>query len=194
MFRVWAFTGMLVQVPVACISERYIKGPAGNFLVWFSLILGQPLIALFYVHDYCITRVWNLTPTTTPIVSWTQRTTVKAQCVTLIVSDWISFSSVFTYSERRCFFEHKFNAEVFLVDCVIWWKILNGCNVSNRWRFTFCFKFCCEWNRLLHFDLSAIHLALVCVVRAIRMCTVKSVEYAVIKSSISPNESFGKRL
>jgi diacylglycerol O-acyltransferase 1 len=63
MFRLWAFTAMLVQVPLACFSAKYVTGPLGNFIVWFSLILGQPLIVLMYVHDYCVTQVWNTNQT-----------------------------------------------------------------------------------------------------------------------------------
>lgn len=57
MFRVWAFFGMLAQVPFAfvidkCFRNRYNN--LGNMAVWISLIIGQPLAILMYYHDYYI--------------------------------------------------------------------------------------------------------------------------------------------
>lgn len=57
MFRVWAFFGMLAQVPFAffidnCLRNRY--GNLGNMAVWMSLMIGQPLAILMYYHDYYI--------------------------------------------------------------------------------------------------------------------------------------------
>uniref|UniRef100_A0A0K8RFT3 diacylglycerol O-acyltransferase n=1 Tax=Ixodes ricinus TaxID=34613 RepID=A0A0K8RFT3_IXORI len=51
MFRVWAFFGMLAQVPFAsfidnCLRNRYRN--LGNMAVWMSLMIGQPLAILMY--------------------------------------------------------------------------------------------------------------------------------------------------
>ncbi|KAJ8290769.1 hypothetical protein GJAV_G00017270 [Gymnothorax javanicus] len=54
MFRLWAFTGMMAQVPLAWFVGRFLRGNYGNAAVWISLILGQPIAVLMYVHDYYI--------------------------------------------------------------------------------------------------------------------------------------------
>ncbi|XP_052233917.1 diacylglycerol O-acyltransferase 1-like isoform X2 [Dreissena polymorpha] len=54
MFKLWAFMGMLGQVPLALIQSRYIHWKLGNMVVWLSLILGQPIAILAYYHDYYI--------------------------------------------------------------------------------------------------------------------------------------------
>lgn len=59
MFRVWAFTAMLGQVPLAMLTAKFCKGrhQVGNMIVWLSLILGQPIAILAYVHDYYVGNV-----------------------------------------------------------------------------------------------------------------------------------------
>ena len=71
MLRPWAFTAMLAQVgiinysylciirvvssqvPLAIITEmELLKGQISNVIVWISLLLGQPLAILMYMHDY----------------------------------------------------------------------------------------------------------------------------------------------
>ena len=53
MFRVWAFAGMMIQVPFAYIVAQFPEHPQfANTLVWLSLIIGQPLAILMYYHDY----------------------------------------------------------------------------------------------------------------------------------------------
>uniref|UniRef100_A0A0N4ZTJ7 Diacylglycerol O-acyltransferase 1 n=1 Tax=Parastrongyloides trichosuri TaxID=131310 RepID=A0A0N4ZTJ7_PARTI len=53
MFRLWAFNGMLFQIPLNMFCDRYVKkGKLGNIIVWLSLILGQPMAILMYVHDW----------------------------------------------------------------------------------------------------------------------------------------------
>jgi diacylglycerol O-acyltransferase-1 len=53
MFRLWACTAMLLQLPLGIVTDRYIRGGrAGNIIVWLSLILGQPMAILMYVHDW----------------------------------------------------------------------------------------------------------------------------------------------
>ncbi|KAK9709761.1 MBOAT, membrane-bound O-acyltransferase family [Popillia japonica] len=56
-FKVWAFMGMMGQIPLSFIS-RFMEvkvGPRwGNVVVWASLIIGQPLCIMIYYHDYVI--------------------------------------------------------------------------------------------------------------------------------------------
>ncbi|KAJ8415753.1 hypothetical protein AAFF_G00403100 [Aldrovandia affinis] len=54
MFRPWAFMGMMAQVPLAWIVGRFLRGNYGNAAVWMSLIIGQPIAVLMYVHDYYV--------------------------------------------------------------------------------------------------------------------------------------------
>jgi len=52
MFRLWAFTGMIMQIPLAMLTAKYVKGVWGNVIVWGSLIIGQPIAILMYYVDY----------------------------------------------------------------------------------------------------------------------------------------------
>ncbi|XP_039110120.1 diacylglycerol O-acyltransferase 1 isoform X4 [Hyaena hyaena] len=54
MFRLWAFTGMMAQLPLAWIVSRFFQGNYGNAAVWLTLIIGQPVAVLMYVHDYYV--------------------------------------------------------------------------------------------------------------------------------------------
>lgn len=54
MFRLWAFTAMMAQVPLAWIVGRFFQGNYGNAAVWVTLIIGQPVAVLMYVHDYYV--------------------------------------------------------------------------------------------------------------------------------------------
>ncbi|XP_069812970.1 diacylglycerol O-acyltransferase 1 [Dendropsophus ebraccatus] len=54
MFRLWAFMGMMSQIPLAWFVGRFLRGNYGNAAVWISLIIGQPVAVLMYVHDYYI--------------------------------------------------------------------------------------------------------------------------------------------
>ncbi|GFX06452.1 diacylglycerol O-acyltransferase 1 [Trichonephila clavipes] len=54
MFRVWAFLGMLGQLPFSRFVEIYMHKQYGNMAVWISLIIGQPLCILMYYHDYYV--------------------------------------------------------------------------------------------------------------------------------------------
>uniref|UniRef100_A0A3P8WCC5 O-acyltransferase n=1 Tax=Cynoglossus semilaevis TaxID=244447 RepID=A0A3P8WCC5_CYNSE len=56
MFRFWAFMGMLLQVPLAWVVSHYLSGNYGNAAVWISIIIGQPVAVLMYVHDYYVTH------------------------------------------------------------------------------------------------------------------------------------------
>uniref|UniRef100_A0A3Q4AJ00 O-acyltransferase n=1 Tax=Mola mola TaxID=94237 RepID=A0A3Q4AJ00_MOLML len=54
MFRLWAFMGMMAQLPLAWLVGRFLRGNYGNAAVWISLIIGQPFAVLMYVHDYYV--------------------------------------------------------------------------------------------------------------------------------------------
>ncbi|KAM3717198.1 Diacylglycerol O-acyltransferase [Dirofilaria immitis] len=52
MFRFWAYLCMMAQIPLSIFTEKVLKGGRfGNIVMWLSLILGQPLAILMYVHD-----------------------------------------------------------------------------------------------------------------------------------------------
>lgn len=47
------FIGMLVQPPLICLDHLWTTRPrAGNFVMWLSLFLGQPLMIILYVRGY----------------------------------------------------------------------------------------------------------------------------------------------
>jgi diacylglycerol O-acyltransferase-1 len=55
MFRIWAFSGMLIQVPFGYVVARFSAYPQfANVLVWLSIIIGQPLAILMYYHDFIV--------------------------------------------------------------------------------------------------------------------------------------------
>lgn len=55
MFRLWAFYGMLGQLPLCFLTDHFMRGGrAGNIIMWLSLILGQPIAILMYVHDWYV--------------------------------------------------------------------------------------------------------------------------------------------
>ncbi|CAJ1062162.1 diacylglycerol O-acyltransferase 1b [Xyrichtys novacula] len=54
MFRLWAFMGMMAQLPLAWFVGSFLRGTYGNAAVWISLIIGQPFAVLMYVHDYYV--------------------------------------------------------------------------------------------------------------------------------------------
>ncbi|XP_042525307.1 diacylglycerol O-acyltransferase 1 [Dipodomys spectabilis] len=54
MFRLWAFTAMMAQVPLAWLVGNFFQGNYGNAAVWLTLIIGQPVAVLMYVHDYYV--------------------------------------------------------------------------------------------------------------------------------------------
>uniref|UniRef100_A0A3Q3A8Y8 O-acyltransferase n=1 Tax=Kryptolebias marmoratus TaxID=37003 RepID=A0A3Q3A8Y8_KRYMA len=54
MFRLWAFTGMMAQLPLAWLVGSFLRGNYGNAAVWMSIIIGQPFAILMYVHDYYV--------------------------------------------------------------------------------------------------------------------------------------------
>ncbi|XP_062342518.1 diacylglycerol O-acyltransferase 1a [Osmerus eperlanus] len=54
MFRLWAFMGMMAQIPLAVFVGKFLRGNYGNAAVWISLIIGQPVAVLMYFHDYYV--------------------------------------------------------------------------------------------------------------------------------------------
>ncbi|XP_053693827.1 diacylglycerol O-acyltransferase 1 [Sabethes cyaneus] len=58
-FKIWAFMGMMAQLPLSSVSkfmEVNYGQRWGNIVVWTSIILGQPLAIMMYYHDYMITN------------------------------------------------------------------------------------------------------------------------------------------
>lgn len=58
-FKLWAFMGMVAQLPLAALtdwmSKRYSRH-YGNMVVWTSVIIGQPMAVLAYVYYYYVLR------------------------------------------------------------------------------------------------------------------------------------------
>uniref|UniRef100_F1L472 O-acyltransferase n=1 Tax=Ascaris suum TaxID=6253 RepID=F1L472_ASCSU len=55
MFRLWAYYAMMAQIPLRYLTDKILKGGRpGNIVMWLSLILGQPMTILMYVHDWYI--------------------------------------------------------------------------------------------------------------------------------------------
>ncbi|XP_046842358.1 diacylglycerol O-acyltransferase 1-like isoform X2 [Xenia sp. Carnegie-2017] len=55
MFRPWAFIGITAQIPLATLTGLLPKNTVyGNFVVWLSLIMGQPIAFMMYGHDYYV--------------------------------------------------------------------------------------------------------------------------------------------
>lgn len=56
-FKIWAFMGMMSQIPLSSFSRMMQKkfgSRCGNIVVWASIILGQPLCIMMYYHDYVV--------------------------------------------------------------------------------------------------------------------------------------------
>lgn len=51
-FRPWFFFGMLMQVPLMAIGKHFKSRRRGNYLVWWSLFSGQPLLELLYFREF----------------------------------------------------------------------------------------------------------------------------------------------
>lgn len=59
MVRLWAFLGIMFQVPLIMVTEQLRKklqrDELGNYIFWISFcIVGQPVSVLLYYHDYCV--------------------------------------------------------------------------------------------------------------------------------------------
>lgn len=68
-FPFWAFMGMIAQIPLSgvtyWVSTRY-SGHYGNMMVWFSLIVGQPMAILAYVYQYYVLQYGEVAAGTNP--------------------------------------------------------------------------------------------------------------------------------
>ena len=54
------------QVPLGVLTALpFMKGQIGNSVVWTSIILGQPVAILMYMHDYYLIHSVNITMATT---------------------------------------------------------------------------------------------------------------------------------
>lgn len=56
-FKLYAFIGMFVQIPLIFVSQwlqRKLGPRAGNLCVWLSLIVGQPMAIMMYYMDFVI--------------------------------------------------------------------------------------------------------------------------------------------
>jgi diacylglycerol O-acyltransferase-1 len=57
MLRLWAFWGLMAQVPLMVVTE-WLKNAlrsdrVGNVVFWVSfVVVGQPLAMILYYHDY----------------------------------------------------------------------------------------------------------------------------------------------
>ncbi|XP_071959644.1 diacylglycerol O-acyltransferase 1-like [Antedon mediterranea] len=68
LFRLWAFAGMMAQVPIQYFTARFLHGAYGNSAVWISLIIGQPVCVLMYFHDYYVINMISATNSTTSVI------------------------------------------------------------------------------------------------------------------------------
>lgn len=48
------FGAMMMQIPLSIITRPLRNTPIGNFIVWGSLVLGQPLCVLVYYYDWSV--------------------------------------------------------------------------------------------------------------------------------------------
>lgn len=53
-FKLWAFFGMMSQVPLVYITQGMRDKQAGNVIFWLSITLGQPFAILMYYRDYVL--------------------------------------------------------------------------------------------------------------------------------------------
>lgn len=51
-FKLLAFGGMMMQVPLIQFTERFKGTQTGNVIFWLTIMLGQPMIVLLYTRDY----------------------------------------------------------------------------------------------------------------------------------------------
>ncbi|CAH1105668.1 unnamed protein product [Psylliodes chrysocephalus] len=58
-YKIWAFGGMMAQIPLSYFSKVVEKAYGqrfGNLVFWSSIILGQPLCIMMYYHDYIVVK------------------------------------------------------------------------------------------------------------------------------------------
>mmetsp|Transcript_33761 Transcript_33761/g.65824 ORF Transcript_33761/g.65824 Transcript_33761/m.65824 type:complete len:449 (+) Transcript_33761:56-1402(+) len=60
-FKLLAFGGMMLQVPLIQITDRFKGTQTGNVIFWLTIMLGQPMIVLLYTRDYMkgLSGPWN---------------------------------------------------------------------------------------------------------------------------------------
>mmetsp|Transcript_36601 Transcript_36601/g.96454 ORF Transcript_36601/g.96454 Transcript_36601/m.96454 type:complete len:119 (-) Transcript_36601:396-752(-) len=60
-FRLLAFAGMMAQVPLIKLTDRFKASQTGNVIFWLSIMLGQPMIVLLYGRDSIkgLSGPWN---------------------------------------------------------------------------------------------------------------------------------------
>jgi diacylglycerol O-acyltransferase-1 len=51
-FRPWFFLGMLMQIPLIILGKNFTSKRRGNYLMWWSLFSGQPLLELLYFREF----------------------------------------------------------------------------------------------------------------------------------------------
>mmetsp|Transcript_5660 Transcript_5660/g.14348 ORF Transcript_5660/g.14348 Transcript_5660/m.14348 type:complete len:462 (-) Transcript_5660:55-1440(-) len=51
-FKLLAFGGMMMQVPLIQLTDRFKGTQTGNVIFWLTIMLGQPMIVLLYARDY----------------------------------------------------------------------------------------------------------------------------------------------
>eukprot|EP00283_Hemiselmis_rufescens_P007826 CAMPEP_0173430106 /NCGR_PEP_ID=MMETSP1357-20121228/8625_1 /TAXON_ID=77926 /ORGANISM="Hemiselmis rufescens, Strain PCC563" /LENGTH=422 /DNA_ID=CAMNT_0014394387 /DNA_START=29 /DNA_END=1297 /DNA_ORIENTATION=- len=60
-FKLLAFGGMMMQVPLIQLTDRFKGTQTGNVIFWLTIMLGQPMIVLLYTRDYMkgLSGPWN---------------------------------------------------------------------------------------------------------------------------------------
>ena len=54
-----------MQIPLAYLTSfEFMRGQAGNVVVWASIVLGQPLAILMYMHEYYLLNMPEAANTT----------------------------------------------------------------------------------------------------------------------------------
>mmetsp|Transcript_11550 Transcript_11550/g.16053 ORF Transcript_11550/g.16053 Transcript_11550/m.16053 type:complete len:465 (+) Transcript_11550:183-1577(+) len=52
MLKLWAFAGMMAQLPAIILTEPLRGHQFGNVMFWFSIVLGQPFLVLMVYRDW----------------------------------------------------------------------------------------------------------------------------------------------
>ena len=53
-FRLWAFWGMAMQVPLVYLTKNLQGNQLGNVIFWVAISLGQPFSVLMYYKDFIL--------------------------------------------------------------------------------------------------------------------------------------------
>ncbi len=66
-----SFSYYILQLPMVMLTALpFARGQIGNVIVWLSIILGQPVAILMYLHDY----YW---------LNWSSNTTPNASTISI---------------------------------------------------------------------------------------------------------------